>query len=274
MGDELKRKTPPAPWDRRIIPTASGYHYLEHADRVPMAWHGGRYNPVQAWWLSEMSALAYVGHEHAADVLAGAGFSTYRGFDGSHCRCFVTSDGTGHVVVFRGTDVRSFAGLLDVVAAIRVSLVAARLAEGRVHRGFQATLDEVWDGETGVASHLRRSRPDPRSPLYITGHSLGGALALIAAARLSHSGVGVSGVYTLGTPRVGDATFCGGIGAPVYRLVHDDDPFVHVPPPALFHHGGDRVDVTTGAAPPGTPTNHSPIYYAIGTWNEVASTPR
>ncbi len=49
-----------------------------------------------------------------------------------------------------------------------------------------------------------------QKPIWLTGHSLGGALATIAAYRLLKMGMNVHGLYTFGSPRVGN-----------YGFVHD-----------------------------------------------------
>ena len=69
---------------------------------------------------------------------------------------------------------------------------------GKVHLGIATALDFVWDSF--------KDRISADRPLFITGHSLGGGLATLAAARLSQ-GRDVHGVYTFGSPRVGDSEF-------------------------------------------------------------------
>jgi hypothetical protein len=69
---------------------------------------------------------------------------------------------------------------------------------GSVHRGFWFALDEVWP-ELRVA--LAESKG---SNVWLTGHSLGGALALLAAARIVKEGGEIEGVYTFGQPSVCD----------------------------------------------------------------------
>lgn len=44
-------------------------------------------------------------------------------------------------------------------------------------------------------------------PFFVTGHSLGGALATLASYRLMKMGVNVRGLYTYGSPRVGNQAF-------------------------------------------------------------------
>ena len=46
-----------------------------------------------------------------------------------------------------------------------------------------------------------------QKPVWITGHSLGGALATVAAWRLLKMGVNVKGLYTFGSPRAGNHAF-------------------------------------------------------------------
>jgi Lipase (class 3) len=72
-------------------------------------------------------------------------------------------------------------------------------------------------------------------PVFVTGHSLGGALAVIAAHFLRSKNIDVRGVYTYGMPRPGDKAFANGIydpalGARTYRLVHGADIVATVAP--------------------------------------------
>ncbi len=78
---------------------------------------------------------------------------------------------------------------------------------GKVHEGFRAGLEEVW-GE--LASALRSARTANGGPLHLlaTGHSLGAALATLAAGRVAlelPEVARVDGVYAFGSPRVFDA---------------------------------------------------------------------
>jgi len=69
--------------------------------------------------------------------------------------------------------------------------------------------------------------------LWITGHSLGGALAVLAAENLSAQGVEIQGVYTYGQPRVGDSKFAKNFDLRMknktYRFVYDEDVVPRVP---------------------------------------------
>jgi hypothetical protein len=110
--------------------------------------------------------------------------------------------------------------------------------KGRVHTGFflawaiiePAVLDQLARWQQAAAA-----QGTALPPLYVTGHSLGGALATIAAAALSDNGIEVAGVYTFGQPRVGDRTFSAQLNAhtngKVFRFVNRNDIVPHVPPP-------------------------------------------
>ncbi len=110
--------------------------------------------------------------------------------------------------------------------------------KGRVHTGFFLAWAII---EKSVLGQIQRWRQDlaavgkPLPPLYITGHSLGGALATIATAGLADNGVDVAGVYTFGQPRVGDRTFTRQLAksadGKVFRFVNNNDIVPHIPPP-------------------------------------------
>jgi len=75
--------------------------------------------------------------------------------------------------------------------------------------------------------------------LYITGHSLGGAMATICASRMVARGIVVSGLYTFGSPRVGDAEFVAHLGTTHFRFVNNNDIVTKAPPLmcGFRHHG-------------------------------------
>merc|ERR1712146_444070 len=90
-----------------------------------------------------------------------------------------------------------------------------------------------------VVAELARLRTQyPSATLFVTGHSLGAAVALIAAYSLHFDlGFEVGGAYTYGSPRVGNqqlTSFIGGksapAGFPTWRITHGRDPVPHLPP--------------------------------------------
>lgn len=89
----------------------------------------------------------------------------------------------------------------------------------------------------------------PNALLFVTGHSLGAALAVLCATELGASkhslGKKVEGVYTFGQPRVGNQAFHDfyGTGTRVsWRVTHNRDIVPHLPLEAMgFKHTSTEV---------------------------------
>ena len=136
-----------------------------------------------------------------------------------------------------------------------------------VHRGFldycQAALfTDATEGETAGERLAADLRAHPSEKLYLTGHSLGGAAAILAAARLSDLGVSPDQliVTTFGAPAVGNEDFVRTYQDrfTLRRVVMRGDPVKDaLPSPLGFHHFGERIDwqpARTTAAFPHTMT--------------------
>ena len=98
---------------------------------------------------------------------------------------------------------------------------------GEVHMGF-------WKAWLGVKQFLREVPRLASRPVFFTGHSLGGALAQIAAKYFAVQGVLIGGVYTFGSPRVWDglaaASYNNYLRAATFNLVNACDPVPLLPP--------------------------------------------
>ena len=127
------------------------------------------------------------------------------------------------VVSFRGTE-----NVRDWETNLRHSLTPADFPQpvasestARVHQGF-------LDAFMSVRDQVDRYLPWVEGlPVFITGHSLGGALATLGAAHLS--GWGLAACYTFGAPRVGNKGFSSSLQTPVYRVVNPLDTVPLVP---------------------------------------------
>lgn len=192
------------------------------------------FSPSALFWshanaalLARLSAIAY-------DANPVPALQSYGGV--GECRAFncPASDAAGYLakgstgwprslewqaLVFRGTDSRN-----DWFANAATRLVRREWAPGHVHEGFAGALDCVWDS-------IDWSLLDRRLPLWLSGHSLGGAMATLAAVRLAHEGVPVAGVYTFGAPRSGDHQFAKKYPVPLYRLMFRADIVPTLPTP-------------------------------------------
>ncbi len=157
-------------------------------------------------------------------------------------RGLAVSDQRAVYLVFRGTKAgpTGNADLKTVLGGWTTNLdyALADLGGYRVHRGFAREVDAVMRS-------LREAALDhgaEKKPLYITGHSAGGALATLAARRLHELGVPVRGAVVFSSPRVGDRAFAGSFPVPLVRVERRHDVVPHLPlPPSLAYAAGKLV---------------------------------
>ena len=174
------------------------------------------------------------------DVLRGAGFALLDvidvvGTQGFVCKRDVEGEPPYLVLAFRGTEKKVSDWLTDA------RCVPAVQGEARVHTGFleafTATRDDTGRTVKEVVEDVL-ARPDARDdagrplPLFITGHSLGGALALLATRLVAPDVNGAC--YTFGAPRVGNYEYFRFVRTPVYRVVNSADVVPRVPPGAFM----------------------------------------
>jgi GTP-binding protein EngB required for normal cell division len=94
---------------------------------------------------------------------------------------------------------------------------------GVVHPGFALLLEEFLPYIKTVIE-----KTNPKS-ICLTGHSLGGALATLAAYRLMNA-FSIDSVYTFGSPRVGDKDFRDQYSIRHFRFENKNDIVPHLPP--------------------------------------------
>jgi hypothetical protein len=118
----------------------------------------------------------------------------------------------------------------------------------RVHQGFYnafIALDdanmprEKRSGSFGLQRKIEevKQATNGKVPIYITGHSLGGALAQIASAVFGDDQI--AACYTFGSPRVGNAYFDLWVKPPSYRVMNYADIVPTLPLPLVYRHSGD-----------------------------------
>lgn len=115
----------------------------------------------------------------------------------------------------------------------------ARCAEDGclLHYGFLEAFIEVNETLASAARALKVH--DPHADLVVLGHSLGGAVASLAAMELHEAhGLSPSAVYTFGQPRVGNQAFASFYDErsawPTFRVTHMHDLVPHLPPRNVF----------------------------------------
>lgn len=151
---------------------------------------------------------------------------------------FVAASAKHVVLAFRGTEpgrIKDWA--TDVLAApADFRWFFDRAPDvGTVHAGFANSLRDTWT--ESVRKLLKKAGAGTRRTLWITGHSLGGALAVMAGGACIFDPdtlLPVNGIYTYGQPRVGLRQFClnldAQLGRVYYRFVNDRDIVPRVPP--------------------------------------------
>lgn len=135
-------------------------------------------------------------------------------------------------LVYRSTVLHEWRSILVDFTFDKVDAVDPRGAKhGELHRGFR----DAWVGleKNGVQASLDSlMSAHPDAELVFIGHSLGGALATLAAAQVSSRTGKPVLLYTYGSPRLGDANFGAWFATlPItyYRHVTADDPVPHSP---------------------------------------------
>ncbi len=142
-------------------------------------------------------------------------------FDTNGTQAILVDFGDHIVLSFRGTEATSIKDIKADAKAISVGCKSG----GRIHKGFRDAFDEV---ALDIQTELNKDE-HCNKPLFITGHSLGGALATIAAKKLTHR-AGISACYTFGSPRVGDEDWVSSMKTPLYRVVNAADCVTMLPP--------------------------------------------
>jgi hypothetical protein len=147
--------------------------------------------------------------------------------------CFVASHPMAVIVAFAGTDPVSLANWIsDFDAHLDVTTDTAE--------GYEVAADVVW---SELKQLLEQCVP-PGGKVFVTGHSLGGALAALIANRIgTELQADVDAVYTFGMPRPGNKAFAElynqQLGMRTYRLIHGDDIVPTVAPTSFgFRHLG------------------------------------
>lgn len=236
---------------------ASDYFKCKHLKPFE-AW-AEQYSKMNAWWLCELSRIIYrkEGFEknripsiERNRILNRVGLEEIRFFYTARvqaalviARDFV--DDPFGVLVFRGTR-----GRIDNWLCNFKVFPSPWPMGGGVHTGFKRLFLEIWP-------QIEESIARMQAPLYYTGHSLGGALATLAATfKPPHA------VYTFGSPRVGNARFQQLFRfTPVYRISTPHDIVTHLPPsgaPFGYVHVGQARDLDFYQSKPAALANTKP----------------
>ena len=261
---------------------------------------------TNAWWLADFSLLAYCGRADIDVGLIDTGFSVrpHHVVEVDALQCVIATSSEAIVVAFRGTQAPHFRQdvVFDFISPtlasgqnwltnLETELVPFATHAGRrpglVHAGF---LDAFTKLQSGVNSALQELLAERPRPVWYAGHSLGGALATLAAAWFGNG----TGLYVFGCPRVGDDKFVAEFPqcTSVWRFCNSGDPVALVPPRsnlvarvwsgAAYLHAGTAIWLDGAATPVQSvdpyeplaipnPRKHAPMLYSNVIWNYLAS---
>jgi len=200
----------------KIIPNATGFE-LKNAASMAAAAH----LVYESWPLVESKIRQY-------------GYGHFQYFDKSETQALLAADDGTILLAFRGTEPDK---LQDIMADLNCGFVPGPY--GKVHSGFNTALNYILPE---VLQAIKQIRTKNQS-LWVSGHSLGGALAALATAYLGENRQHVNGLYTFGMPRVGDSTFADYFNMKykrrTFRFVNNNDLVTRVPMRAMgFSHVG------------------------------------
>ncbi|KAM0746358.1 alpha/beta-hydrolase [Meredithblackwellia eburnea MCA 4105] len=196
-------------------------------------------------------------------------------------------------LVFKGTSATNIAEIITDATLTRTS-AGPFFGAGAVHEGFYSALfpgnTGGPDGYSAIRAHLlqhakilREKLPADEDgkrakvPLWITGHSLGSALAGLFFARLLHSpgdlgdDLELRDGYLYGTPRLGDAAWCNKV---------DENLITPLNRPNILWRIVNGRDIVTQVPPGWADTDSTRASLGISAWNfghigtEVHLTPR
>lgn len=192
------------------------------------------YSDRTALVMAELALLAYVKHgepegrRQLETLLNKASFDLVECYNENETQAFLAIQDVikgeeklpGMIVLsFRGTEPDKFK---DIITDLKTG--SMELDGVLVHQGFWEAFGHVKDKIWGDL----KPKLDKGYTLYITGHSLGGALALFATHQIGNDSTGAC--YTFGSPRGAGFGFDRDIKTPIYRVVNSYDAVPTLPP--------------------------------------------
>jgi triacylglycerol lipase len=208
------------------------------------------FSPTNALLLAKLCEAAYSDSADAEDItLNQLNFSKFYWIDltGNFEDVYAIGAARGDfaVVAFRGTkDIQNWMTDFNSTPVSFPWLFDSGPDVGDIHAGFGHALRDAWANVCDVVNVMIPRPPveqgiliSPQPTLWLTGHSLGGALAVLTGAVYNMWQQAtmrpVAGVYTFGQPRVGLYKFCGNydqvLRPKTFRFVNKSDLVPRVP---------------------------------------------
>ena len=190
-----------------------------------------------AMTMADFAHLAYFKPTYIEKQLKAWGYNSFKWIENvvTDTQGFVAGNNDYLVVCFRGST-----SLKDWLVDLNFWKTEAFGGHGKVHRGFQRSLDSVWSRLQTAVDGLGADKK-----LFICGHSLGAAVAQLAAYRFAVERYRVAHIYVFGSPRAANREFMEHynqlLGAKTFLHINNKDIVTTVPLELLgFHHLGGK----------------------------------
>ena len=205
---------------------------------------------------AKLSAHAYKSEKAAINAAKKMGFKWVKLISRDGAEVLVAKDRNDLWFAFRGTEPSK---VNDVMADLNMIKGAAK-AGGKVHSGFQKEVNDLWMDVLAEIEHNDQLKV--RKDVYMTGHSLGAAMATIAATRYApHE------LFTFGSPRVGGPRFIKNIKCPHLRFMNNNDIVCRIPPAWLgFRHHGEMIYFNADGSQQAKPTWKDLFLGVLNSW--------
>jgi triacylglycerol lipase len=177
---------------------------------------------------ANIAAITYDDPKDSKIKFKSFGFTVVDFFNVDGAQAYLLKDMNGiHVLSFRGTEVTEPTDILaDLKSGKNIESVG-----GKIHVGFKGEINKLWPTIQKAVANI--------DSLYVTGHSLGAAMATIAAGRMQSK---VIALITFGSPRVGDKQFVNSLSVTHYRVQNNCDDVTKVPFRLMgFRHHGTHM---------------------------------
>lgn len=166
------------------------------------------------------------GEEALRTILSTHGFDLFTTYNdvstGTQGFLCLQKDQEMAILVFRGTEMN----LKDIKSDVKATLIEPEGEPGLiVHEGYYSAFQSIREN---IQADLDKNELRDFQ-MFITGHSLGGAIAMVATRLLASDKIGAC--YTFGSPPVGTADFAHTIRPPIYRIVNHIDIVPRMPNP-------------------------------------------
>jgi predicted lipase len=174
-----------------------------------------------AYWMARLASVAYIkkddpeGSPDEGKILANLKqedprFSSVKGFSKNSSQAILVEHEDFFTMAFRGTDeLVDWLDNFNLIVTPVLLLVEGEKLDGYFHKGFWKATEDIWEPLLAKYQQFQLEDRDKQKelkqkkvrPLFITGHSLGGAMATIAATKLIHQDLPFISTYTFGQPR-------------------------------------------------------------------------